>query len=315
MAAACGVSVEKPASRPRVIGYLSVAGSHSVPYFESFRRGLRDQGFIEGKDVTIEYRFSERHDDDELRGLAKQLVDLGVDLILARCSPETRAAKAVTSTVPIVMIALTGDPIASGVVESLSRPNGNVTGLTILEPALSGKRIELMKEAFPGTRRVGVLLNSSNPENQADLAEMRRAAANLDVELAVLSVRTTDELAAAFDQAKVARVDAITTLMGSLGTSQRTQIVDLQRATRWPAMYEVREFVEAGGVMSYGPSLRDLYFRAAGYAARILRGTPPSALPVERPGRFEFVVSRKAATALGLVLPDSILAQANEAVD
>jgi putative ABC transport system substrate-binding protein len=315
VAAACAGPLARPASPPRVIGYLSVAGSHSVPYFEAFRRGLRDQGFIEGKDVTIEYRFSERHDDAELRGLATQLVDLGVDLILARCSPETRAAKAVTSTVPIVMIALTGDPIATGVVESLSRPNGNVTGLTILEPELSGKRIELIKEAFPGTRRVGVLLNVANPENQADVDQMRKAATNLDIALAVLSVRTTDELATAFDQARLAGVDAITTLMGSLGTAQRTQIVDLQRASRWPALYEFREFVEAGGIMSYGPSLRDLYYRAAGYAARILRGTLPSALPVERPGRFELVVSRKAASSLGFVLPDSILAQANVAVD
>lgn len=315
--AACGGTpvAAPPAAPPRTyrVGYLSKAGSHSVPYFESFRRGLRDQGFVEGHNLSIEYRFAEGAD-DQLRDLAADLVAQKVDLIVARCMPESKAAAQASDRVPVVMIALTGDPVRAGIVQSYARPATNLTGLTILAPELGGKRIDLLTEAFPKLGRVAVLYNAAIPENAADLSHMRAAAERLGVTLEMAELKGPDQLDRALATIESARPDAFTTLMGTLGTTERARIVRLQDGARIPALYEVREFVEAGGMMSYGPDLRDLYARAAAYVARILRGTPPADLPVERPSRFELVISRKSARSLGVDLPPSFLGQASEIV-
>ncbi len=311
--ASCAGGTRAEPERIYRIGYLSKAGSHVVPAFESFRKGLREQGFVEGKNLFIDERFPEGGD-DELRATATDLVEQKVDLIVARCSPETKAAKHATQTVPIVMIALTGDPVGSGVVSSIARPGGNVTGLTVLAPQLSGKRVEVLKEAYPGVSRLAVLYNASIPENADDLREMESAARSLGVELQVVSVKTSDEIDRAVATALQGRPQAITTLMGTLGTSNRAAIVAAQTRNALPAVYEVREFVDVGGVMSYGPSLREIYSRAASYVAKILRGAKPADLPVERPTRFELVVNLRTAKSLGIALPQSVLAQAAEIV-
>lgn len=311
--AGCGADSSR-ASRPAKvarIGYLSKADSHSAPYFEAFRRGLREHGWIEGENIAIEQRLGE---DKSLTDLAAELVRLPVDVIVARCSPETRAAKQVTSTVPIVMMALTGDPIGTGVVASLTRPGGNVTGLTVVAPELSGKRVELLKQAFPAASRAAVLWNAAIPESTFDLREMQVAARAQNVEFQLLEVRAAGDLDGAFQAVSRERADALFTLLGSLGTTNRARIVDFAATARLPAMYEVQEFVDAGGLMAYGPSLPDLYRRAATYVDKVLRGARPADLPVERPSRFDLVINQRTAQGLGFSLPQSVLQQATEVI-
>jgi putative ABC transport system substrate-binding protein len=290
------------------IGYLSKAGSHVPSAFDSFVRGLRDQGFVEGSNLSIDYRLVDGGD-DELQVAAAALAEQRVDLILARCSPETKAARMATQTIPIVMIALTGDPVASGAVASLSQPGGNVTGLTVLAPELSGKRVDVLKEAFPSVRGLSVIYDTAIPENAADLDQLQRAARLLDVQIDVLNVKGTEGLDGALATA-VRNGNALTTLLGSHGGRQAPKIINAQKLARLPAIFELREFAEAGGIMSYGPSLREIYGRAATYAAKILRGAKPADLPVERPTRFELVVNLKSAESLAMLLPRSILEQA-----
>lgn len=310
--AGCDAVAPAPAAdRLYRVGYLSKAGSHVPAAFDSFLRGLRDQGFVEGRNLSIDYRLVDGGD-PELEAAAVSLTRQPVDLILARCSPETKAARAATQTIPIVMIALTGDPVVSGAVTSLSRPGGNVTGLTVLAPQLSGKRIDVLREAFPAVRRLGVVYDTAIPENAADLEQMQAAAKLLGVEIAVFDVKGADGLDAAL--AAAVRNDAVTTLLGSHGGAQAPRIVAAQQAARVAAIYELREFAEAGGILSYGPSLREIYGRAAGYAAKILRGAKPGDLPVERPTRFELIVNLRAAQSLAMTLPQSILEQASEIV-
>jgi putative ABC transport system substrate-binding protein len=306
----CGIQGPQPPKVVR-IGYLSKADSHSAPYFEAFRRELRELGWVEGQNLAIEFRLGE---EKSLAELAGELVALKVDVIVARCTPETKAAKQATSTIPIVMLALTGDPIGTGVVDSLSRPGGNVTGLTILAPELTGKRVELLKEAIPKVSRTAVLWNAAIPESSVDLREMQVTARALNVEFQLAEVQGAGDFDGAFDAVSRTGADALTTLLGTLGTTHQTQITEFAAKSRLPAMYEVREFVEVGGLMSYGPSLADLYRRAAAYVDKIVKGAKPADLPVERPTWFELVVNLNTAQALGLTLPQSFVMHADELI-
>ena len=228
-------------------------------------------------------------------------------------TPGTLAAKRATTAIPIVTTTI-GDPVGSGLVASLARPGGNLTGLSLLGPELGGKRLELLREVVPGLSRVAFLWNRANPYNAELLRDAEAAARTLGVQLQSLAVRGPDDYEEALRAASGGRAGALVTVEDPLAVTQRARIVDLAAKNRLPAMYFAREFVDAGGLMSYGPSFADMYHRAATYVDKILKGAKPAALPVEQPMRFELVVNLKTAKALGLTIPRSVLSMADEAI-
>jgi putative ABC transport system substrate-binding protein len=248
-----------------------------------------------------------------LPDLVTNLVLLKVDIIVAVGDAAINAAKHATSTIPIVMVA-SADPVGSGFVASLARPGGNLTGLSVLSPELSGKRLELLREAIPGASRLAVLVNPTDPAKAFDVREVQTTAQALGVQLQTLEVRSPDEFESAFAALTREHAEALLVLGDPLILTHRIRIVDLVAKGRLPAMYDLREFVEAGGLMAYGPSLPDLFKRAAYYVDRILKGAKPGDLPVEQPAKFELVVNLKTTKTLGLSLPPSLLFQANEVI-
>jgi putative ABC transport system substrate-binding protein len=308
--AGCGIPSGPPArpSQLHRIGFLSQGTPQ--PAHEGLRQRLRELGHVEGQNLTIEYRFAEGRS-DRLPELAAELVRLGVDIIVAVANPAIQAAKQATGTIPIIM-APTSDPVGQGLVTSLARPGGNVTGFSNLAPELSGKRVELLKEAFPRVARVGVLWNVGNSANALAFRDTEAAAGVLKVEMVSLEVRGTEDFDGAFNMATHSGADALITLQDPLLNTQRTQIADFAATHRLPAMYHMREYVEVGGLMAYGASLIEMYRRAASYVDQIFKGAKPADLPVEQPTGFEFVVNLEAARALGLTIPPSVLQQATE---
>jgi len=295
------------------IGFLNALFPTTSPArIEAFRQGLRDAGYVEGENIIIEYRYAERKV-DRLAALASDLVRLKVDVIVTSASQETRAAKEATNTIPIVMIN-EGDPIETGFVVSLARPGRNITGLSTLSPELSGKRLELLKEIVPKLSRVAVLGSSSSPGNADTLRELELAAQALKVKLQYLDVANPNDIEIAFRAAGKERADAVIVLSNSVFTSQRKQIVDLAVKNKLPASYARPEFVESGGLMTYGVSLIDNSRRAASYVDKILRGAAPADLPVEQPKKFEFIVNLKAAKQIGLAIPPNVLARADRVI-
>jgi putative ABC transport system substrate-binding protein len=304
---------QQPTKVPR-IGYLSVSSpSAMATRTEAFRQGLRELGYVEGKNIVIEWRSAEVKR-DRLPSLADELVRLKVDIIVTAGPPATRSAKEATVTIPIVF-AQDGDPVASGFVASLARPGGNITGLSTLAPELSGKRLELLKEIVPRLSRVAVLGNSTNPANAQVLKEMELAAGAFGVKLQYLDVLGPKDIETAFREASNGRADAVLMMVsGGVVLSQQTQVVELAAKSRLPAIYLIREYVEAGGLMSYGVSLNDLDRRAATYVDKILKGAKPADLPVEQPTKFEFVINLKTAKQIGLTIPPEVLARANRLI-
>jgi putative tryptophan/tyrosine transport system substrate-binding protein len=304
---------QQPAKVPR-IGYLSVSSPSAMSTrIEAFRQGLRELRYVEGKNIVIEWRSAEGKR-DRLPSLAAELVRLKVDIIVTAGPPATRSAKEATVTIPIVM-AQDGDPVASGFVASLARPGGNITGLSNLAPELSGKRLELLKEIVPRLSRVAVLGNSTNPTNAQVLKQTELAAGTFGVKLQYLDVLDPKDIETAFRAASKGRADAVLmTVSGGVVLSQRTQVVELAAKSRLPAMYIIREYVEAGGLMSYGASITDLDRRAATYVDKILKGTKPADLPVEQPKKFEFIVNLKAAKQIGLTIPPNVLVRADKVI-
>ena len=295
------------------IGFLAgTAASIEKNRIEAFRQGLRELGYVEGKNIVIEWRWAEGKF-DRLPDLAAELVRLNVEVIVTGGSTSTRAAKKVTTTVPIVM-AQVNDPVGNGFVASLARPGGNMTGLSTLYPEISGKRLELLKEIVPKLSRVAVFGDSTNPGNAQSLRETELAAAAFGVQLQYLDVPGPKDIETAFRAASKGRADAVLVLGGPVVQSHRTQIVDLAAKSRLPATYNVPEFVEDGGLMSYGVSVNDLYRRAATYVAKILKGVKPADLPVEQPTKFEFVINLKAAKQIGLTIPQSMLYRADKVI-
>jgi putative ABC transport system substrate-binding protein len=306
------VQAQEPAKIPR-IGFLIAASPSSVsPRLEAFRQGLRELGYVEGKNIVIEWRYAEGKL-DRLPALAAELVRLKVDIIVTAGPSATRAAKEATSTIPIVM-ALDNDPVGSGVVASLARPGGNITGLSTLAPEISGKRLELLRETIPRLSRVAVLGTSASPSNPPMLREADIAAKAFGVKLQYLDVLNAKDIETAFRAASKGSADGVLLLQSAVLNSQRKQIADFAVNNRLPAIYFTAEWVEDGGLMSYGANYSDLYRRSATYVDKILKGAKPADLPVEQPRKFEFIISLKAAKQIGLTIPPDVLARADRVI-
>ena len=303
---------QQPTKIPRIGYLLGVSLSASSTRTEAFRQGLRDFGYVEGKNIIIEWRSAEGKF-DRLPALAAELVRLKVDVIVTAGPIPTRAAKEVTSTIPIIMTQ-DPDPVGNGFVASLARPGGNITGLSTLAPELSGKQLELLKEIIPKLTRVAVFGTSTRAGNARALKEIELAAGAFKVKLQYLDVLDPKDIETAFQGATKGRAEAVLVLQSAVFFSQRTQIAELAIKSRLPAIYYTTEFVEAGGLMSYATSYTDLFRRAATYVDKILKGRTPSDLPVEQPMKFEFVVNLKAAKQIGLTIPPNVLVRANKVI-
>ncbi len=310
----CGARAETqhPKKGPR-IGYLGATSpSTNAARIEAFRQGLRELGYVEGKNIVIEWRHAEGKF-DRFPALAAELVRLKVDIIITGGPPATRSAREATSTIPIVM-AFDSDPVGSGFVASLARPGGNITGLATLAPEISGKQLELLKEIVPKLSRVVVLGTSTRPGNAQAIKEIELAAGAFGVKLQYLDVLDPKDIETAFREARKGHAEAVLMLSSPVFTSQRTQIVDLAVKSRFPAMYPQSEYVEDGGLMTYGANIADLFRRAATYVDKILKGAKPADLPVEQPTKFEFIINLKAAKQIGLTIPPNVLARADKVI-
>jgi ABC-type uncharacterized transport system substrate-binding protein len=298
------------------IGYLAVNRAANPHNQEAFRQGLRDLGYAEGADFVIEYRDAEG-ELERLPALAAQLVALNVDVIVVGSTVGTLATKQATRTLPVVF-ASTGDPVGSGLVDSLGRPGGNVTGLSALAPELVGKGLELFKQAVPGLNRVAVLWQPGGQGERTDkdlLKAAEVAARALGVQLQVIEVRSPADIDGAFSDMTGAGAVALTVLGSVMFSNERRRLVDLAAKHRVPAVYPWREFVDAGGLMSYGPNGADMFRRAATYVDKILKGAKPADLPVEQPTKFELIINLTTAKALSLTIPPSLLARADEVIE
>jgi putative ABC transport system substrate-binding protein len=301
---------QQPTKIPR-IGFLSASFlSGLTARIEAFRQGLRELGYVEGKNIVIELRFAEGKF-DRLPALIAELVRLKTDIIVSAGPAATRAAKEATTTIPIVMTN-DGDPVGTGFVASLARPGGNVTGLSTLAPELSGKRLELLKETVPNLSRVAVIGSSTEPGYAQVVKEMELAAGALKLQLQYLEIHDRKDFETAFREASKKRAGAV--LLLASPSQGRKQIVDLAVKSRLPTVYWISEFVEAGGLMYYGPSFADLSRRAATYVDKILKGRTPADLPVEQPMKFEFIVNLKAAKQIGLTVPPNVLVRADKVI-
>jgi putative tryptophan/tyrosine transport system substrate-binding protein len=300
------------AGRVYRVGYLSTG---ALPP-EAFLQGLRDLGYVEGRNVVIDYRSAEGKP-ERLPALAAELVALKVDVIVAPNTPAALAAKQATRTLPIVFIGV-GEPVTSGIVTSLARPGGNVTGLSIVSPELVGKWLELLKQAVPGVSRVAALWQpgAMDERTEKDMFKGAEVAARaLGVRLHFVEARGPEDFDRAFSDMTRARAGALTVRPAPMFVSERRRLVDLAAKNRLPTVYPWREFVEAGGLMAYGPNLADLFRRGATYVDKILKGTKPGDLPVEQPPKFDLVINLKTAKALGPQIPQSLLQRADQVIE
>lgn len=315
LAAPLIAEAQSPAKVFRIglLGGSSPTSPEASHLWGGFFQGLRELGYVEGQNVVIEGRF---YGDsvERLPALAAELVQLQVDVIVAGVAPAPEAAKRATSTIPIVM-ANHADPVGSGLVASLARPGGNVTGLSMVTPALRGKQLQLLTEAVPRLVRVAVLSNPTIPFHALEVRALEAAARSLKVQLHVVEARASSEFAEAFSLATKKRAGALLVLGGSLFFAYRAQLAELAAKNRLPAMYGPREYVEAGGLMAYAPKSRESFRRAAWYVDRILKGARPGDLPVEEPTMFDLVMNLKAAKMLGLTIPPSVLARADQIIE
>jgi putative ABC transport system substrate-binding protein len=306
------VADAQPTGKTPRVAYLS-ASSRAIATMEAFRQGLRERGYVEGRNILIEYRWADGRF-DRLPGLATELVRLGVNIIVAANTPAALAAKNATSTIPIILVT-SGDPVGSGLVASLARPGGNVTGLSLMPTlAIGGKQLELLKDAFPTVTHVAVLANPANPPTAGLLKEIELAARSLGLRLRVVQVREPKEFDDAFATMKNERVPALLVIADPLVANNRERIVAFAATNRLPAVYPYRLFVDVGGLMSYGADTHDLTRRAATYVDQILKGAKPAELPIEQPTKFELVVNLRTAKALGLTIPASLLLRADHVV-
>jgi len=296
----------------RAMGLLSPA-SRSPSVVPALFDALAELGWIEEKNLVVERRYAENRL-ERLPELAAELVRLNVEVIVATGTLGPLAAKRATSTIPIVMTAA-GDPLGSGLVASLARPGGNVTGISLMAPDLGGKRLELLKELLPRLARVAVLWNAANPYAAIVFKETQAAGRTLGIEVQSLEVRGPDDFDGAFDTARKQRPDALITVEDPLTFSHQKRIADFATGQQLPSLYGFREFVVAGGLMSYGANVADLFRRAASYVDKILKGAKPADLPVQQPTTFELVINVKTARALGLEIPPTLLARADEVIE
>jgi putative tryptophan/tyrosine transport system substrate-binding protein len=281
--------------------------------WQIFRQSLRERGWIEGGNILIEQRWADG-DAARLPELAADLVRLKVDLIVARSSPYVRAAKAATSSIPIVFV-VHADPVGTGHVVSLARPGGNITGLSLLQTDTSPKGLELLISAIPGANRIGLLWNPDNPSHTPGLKALDEAVRTRGIQLQPVAARTATDLEGAFSTMSRARAQAVLVLASQFFFAERQRVAELAVAHRLPTMFGVKEAVEAGGLMSYGPDYGDLFRRAAIYVDKILRGAKPGELPVEQASKFELVINLKTAKALGVKIPQSLLLRADQVIE
>jgi len=314
LAAPRAVQGQTPTRVPR-IGYLGSSSPSLEPhYVEAFREKLRDLGYLEHKNIVIEYRWAEGRD-DRLPSLAAELVRLKPDVIVTTGTPGALAAKQATAAIPIVM-ASAGDPVRSGLVASLARPGGNVTGFTIMGPELEAKRLGLLKQAVPKLSRLAVLWNPANPATIPSYEQLQVAAEALHLKLQPMAeVRRVADFESAFSTIAGARPDALAVLVDRFLLAHRTRIVEFAATRRLPGIYPYREYVDAGGLMSYAPSNIELFRGAASYVDKILKGAKPGDLPVQEPSKFELVINLKTAKALGITIPQSVLLRVDEAIE
>jgi putative ABC transport system substrate-binding protein len=321
MALACGSALtllpiatrpQQPAKIP-LIGYLDLgpASARTSPV-EALRAGLRDLGYVEGKNIAIEFRWAERV--DQMPALAADLVRTNVDVIFANSSTQVEAVRQFTKTIPIVF-ASHADPVGLGHVASLSRPGGNITGLSMLLTDLVTKELELLKEGVPNATRIGIVWNSTTPSHPAALKAIEAAGEKLKVQLLMLPVRTIEDFEGAFSAMTRERVGAFLVVPSPLTTSYRTSLAEIALRHRLPGMFGNRLHVEAGGLMSYSADGNELFRRAATYIDKILKGTKPADLPVEQAETFQLVINLKTAKALGLTIPTALLARADEVIE
>jgi putative ABC transport system substrate-binding protein len=295
------------------IGFFGPPPGTGGQLVQSFQQGLRDLGYIEGHNITIEYRWTDV-DSRHFEVLAAELVRLRVDVLVASVTPVILAAKRATTTIPIVM-ANAADPVASGFVGSLAKPGGNVTGLSRLVPDVVGKELELLARAVPGTARIGVLVNPDNGLHADMLRRARREAPALSVDLEIAEARAPDQLGPTVDGLRRKRVGAVLVLGDGMFFLNRARLGDVLLQSRLPSMFGNTEHVEAGGLMAYSASARDNYRRAAYFVDKILKGAKPADLPVEQPTKFQLVINLKTAKALGLTIPPSLLQRADHVIE
>jgi len=306
-------SLAAAAPQPRKIYRLGYLAPARIPnLIEPLQTGLHELGYVEGSNIKIEYRFG-GHELETLGKLAAELVALGPDAIVAFATPPTIAAKRATTTIPIVMA--TGDPLRAEIVASLARPGSNITGVALYASELSGKRVEVFKEAVPGITRLAILGNAENPVSQYSWEDTQPAARQRAIEPQLFMVRGSDELAGAFAAMQRTGASAVVILPDPMFNTWRRQIIALAAERGLPAMSQSREYVEDGGLISYGPNIPDMIRRSAALVDKVLKGAKPAELPIEQPTKFELAINLKTAEALGLAIPASLLARADEVIE
>jgi putative tryptophan/tyrosine transport system substrate-binding protein len=313
MSATWPLTARAQQAKAATIGLLGTGSAAAQsPWTAAFVQRMRELGWVEGRNLAIEYRWAEGHT-ERLRDLANELVRLKVDVIVSHNTPGPLAAKEATSTIPIVF-ATAGDPVGSGIVASLARPGGNVTGLSSQSPDVAGKRLELLREIVPGLHRLAVLADTDNPFVKLDVSHLQQAGAGLGIEVATFEMRRGEDIDPAFEALK-GRAQALYVPATPVAFVNRVRINTLALAAHMPTTLGVREYVEAGGLMSYGPDWPHMWGRAANFVDKILRGAKPADLPVEQPIKFDLVINLTTAKALGLTVPDKLLALANEVIE
>ena len=301
------------ADKPRTIGFMGAgAPAATSTSVEAFVQRLRELGWIEGRNVAIEYRWAENVF-ERLAGFAADFVRQGVDIIVADSTVAAIAAKLATAMIPIVF-PIAGDPVGNKLVASLARPGGNATGLSIQQTELASKRLELLREIVPGLVRLAIMANAASPNTAREIDELRSTALTLGIEMAVFEIRRVEDIVPAFEAFK-ASAQALYVAADPLVLSHRAAINTLALGLRLPTMYPFRDYVEAGGLVSYGPNVQALFRRAGEFVDKILRGTKPAEIPVEQPTKFDLVINLKAAKALGLTIPESFLLRADELIE
>jgi putative tryptophan/tyrosine transport system substrate-binding protein len=311
--AAWPLAVRAQQGKMPTIGFLGAnTPSAESQWIAAFVQRLRELGWIEGRTVAIEYRWAEGRA-ERAAEIAAELVRLKVDVIVTYATTPALAAKQATSAIPIVL-ATSGDPVGTGLVANLARPGGNITGSSIQQTDLAGKRLELLRELIPGLRRLAILANIGSPNAVLDMREAQAAASTLGLEVTAFEIRRAEDIAPGFDALK-GRAGALYIVTDPLVFTNRARIHTLAMGAQLPAIYTFREYVEAGGLMSYGPSFPDLFRRAAEFVDKILRGTKPGDIPVEQPTKFDLVINLTTAKALGLDVPPTLLARADEVIE
>jgi putative ABC transport system substrate-binding protein len=302
---------QQPVKVPK-IGWLAVRPASAASVIDSFQREFGKLGYVEGKNIVFEYRYAEGKL-DRLPALVDELIRLKVDVLLTPTTPGALAAKSATRTIPIVFLDVT-DPVGAGLVDSLARPGGNITGLSDIAAVLAGKRLELLKEVIPKLSRVAVLWNPKSPGSEQSWKESQMAARELGLQLHSMEVSSADKYEDAFKEAIRARSDAIAWMSSPLGAANQRQTVELPKKYHLPVIYTRKTVVENGGLMSYGPDQSEPYRRVAVFVDKILKGTKPAEIPVEQPTKFELVINLKTAKQIGLTIPPNVLARADRVI-